>query len=44
MKVSPANPLVPIKLGNETIVFFNSGAARSVLTDCKGPLSGIKLM
>ncbi|KAK4810523.1 hypothetical protein QYF61_004486 [Mycteria americana] len=43
-KVSPADPLVPVKLGNEIIDFVtDSGATHSVVTSCRGPLSGTKI-
>lgn len=40
IKASPADSLVPIKLGSETIDFLiDSGTTHLVVTSCKGPLS-----
>ena len=40
MKVSPADPLLSVKLGNETLTFLDdTGATYSVLKSRKGPVS-----
>jgi len=42
IKASPADPLIPIKLGNEKMDFLvDSRATLSIITSCKVPLSKI---